>query len=107
MTFWNSTLWLLFTLLMPVALVAGIAETILLHAFIAHTLVSWAHMVRYVHLRSKKRMLIRLALLLVGPMVGFVQTMLLVPVRLYALATPGAKGWGSRVRGQLSPRTAD
>jgi hyaluronan synthase len=106
MTFGNSTVWLLFTLLMPFALVSGIAGTVLFHGFLAHMLLSWAHLARYIRMRGQGRFWIHLSLLIVGPFLGFIQTVLLTPVRLYALGTFRAKGWGSRIRAELPARVS-
>lgn len=98
MTFGNTAIWLFMTTMIPFMLVGGIAGGIILHGLIAHLLVSWTHLARYVDHRGDGRLAIRLVLLAVGPLFGFAQTLLMTPVRLYALATFGAKGWGSRIR---------
>lgn len=96
MTFSRSAIWLFLTAMVPLLVLGGGAE-ILVHGLVAHLLVSWAHLARYVG-SSEGSFGLRLGLLVVGPLLAFGQTILLTPVRLYALFTSGAKGWGSRIR---------
>jgi hyaluronan synthase len=102
MTFANAAVWLFLTTMLPFVLTRG--PLFLAHGAAAHLLISWAHLARYVGLRGDGRIVFRVALLLVGPALAFIQTLLLTPVRVYALATFQAKGWGSRVR--ATPRAA-
>ena len=105
MTFGKVAASLALTVLMPLALAQNLFGTVLVHGAIIYALVSWSHLTRYLEVRGEGTLPTRLLFFLVAPLLSLVQMLLLAPVRIYALLTFGAKGWGSRIR-RLAPADA-
>jgi hyaluronan synthase len=104
LAFWITTVelvtWLAFTLALLSLLVPSVGHTNLLTLaiYLAHvSLMAYARSVRYLDIhRSGQRLVGRLGVFALAPLYGLLHLVLLLPLRLWSLATLGSGAWGTR-----------
>ncbi|MDY7103715.1 MAG: glycosyltransferase [Actinomycetota bacterium] len=94
--------WVVFTGVLCIALVVRPLEAgaaVLGSWMLFAALMSWARSVRYFDARPAEPLKIRLAVFALAPLYGLLHVVLLLPLRLWSLATLRDNGWGTRTDG--------
>lgn len=104
LTFLQSALWVFLVALVALLILLPEARARMAgHGFILYAaIVSWTRLSRYFDVQNEERRLDHGLMFLFSPLLSFAHALFLMPVRVYALASPWAVGWGSRRRAGAS-----